>query len=91
MNRGTTFVIRIEHDPEGVFSKGAEIPYDEFLTGLRMGVYAEGMKVKKFAPVSDFTVAISKNGANILKDSTGTNWYVGTNPGNRGFIQARRR
>ena len=51
MERNELYVMKVEYDPEGIFQKGARIPYSEFLTGVKMGVYAEGMRVSKVAGV----------------------------------------
>jgi len=91
MDRGDKFVMRVEYDPEGIFQKGARIPYSEFLVGARMGTYSPGMRVSKVAVISDFAVAISENGVTILLDDKNQRWYIEENAANRCSIQARRR
>ena len=91
MERADIYVMRIEYDPSGIFSKGARIPYSEFLTGLKMGSYPEGMRVTKLAAVSDFKVGVSELGAWVLIDNNDVVWYAIGNNRNRNFIQARRK
>ena len=90
MERNELYVMKVEYDPEGIFQKGARIPYSEFLIGVKMNVYSPGMRVSKVAGVSDFTVAISEKGANILLDDKKVPWYIEDNHGNSAYIQARR-
>jgi len=91
MNKNEMYVIRVEHDPGDIFQKGAIIPYSEFLIGIGMGVYSEGMRITKVAPIFDFVVGVSEKGSNVLIDSHNTPWYVITNSNNRGYIQAKRK
>ena len=90
MGSGGRYVMRVEYDPSGIFSKGARIPYNEFLIGMRMNVYPVGMSVTKMAPISDFVVDMGEYGAPMLLDNNGASWYLNKSSKGTGIIKAKR-
>jgi hypothetical protein len=87
--RGVKYVMQIEHDPSGVFDEGVRLPYIEFLTGLDLGVFPEGLKVSRRAETSEFVVAVSSHGNYYLSDRDGHHWLVERNSGNASGYQLR--
>ena len=87
--RGAKYVMHIEHDPSGTYSKGAQIPYGEFLAGLRMGIFSEGLKVSKRAETSEFVVAVTHTGSNYLVDKNSHHWCVAHNSKSASGYQLR--
>jgi len=90
MGHNERYVMQVEYDPSGMFSKGARIPYNEFLTGMRMNVYPVGMRITKVAPVSSFVVDMGEYGAPMLLDNNGASWYLNKSSNGTGIIKARR-
>ena len=88
--RGAKYVMHIEHDPSGTYSEGAQIPYGEFLAGLRMGIFSEGLKVSKRAETSEFVVAVAHTGSNYLVDKNRHRWRIVHNSGNASGYQLQR-
>jgi len=87
--KGAHYVIHVEHDPTGTYSKGARFPIGEFLIGVHDGVFPDGMKVSKRAATSEFRVHVTKHGDNFLTDNHNDRWSVRKNGGNSSGFQMR--
>jgi len=72
--KGAKYNMVVIDDPSGVFEAGARIPFQEFLIGLSMGSFTEGMKVSKRAIVSEFVVGADTIGQPALVDVYQHTW-----------------
>ena len=82
MMGGEKYVMRVEHDPSGTYSKGAIIPLGEFLIGVKNGTFPRGMRVTKCAHTHAFTVDESATGNLCLRDSDNEIWRITGNQNN---------
>jgi hypothetical protein len=72
--KGAHYEMVIIHDPSGIFPDGARLPLQEFLIGLEMGNFSEGMKVSKRAVTSEFSVGKDTKGKPALVDIHNRTW-----------------
>ena len=72
--KGEHYEMVVIDDPSKIFPHGARIPLQEFLIGLSMGSFAEGMKVSKRAVTSEFVVGTDSKGKPALVDVYRHTW-----------------
>jgi len=71
--KGAKYEMVVVDDPSGIFPEGARLALQDFLIGLEMGSFPQGMKVSKRAVTSEFVVGKDYRGP-VLIDSRNHTW-----------------